>query len=213
MMRARATLCALLMGIIVIGPTYAEQARVIGITDGDSITVLTADKQQIKVRLAHIDAPEKGQAFGNASKKALSAMCFGKEVSLNVTDTDRYGRKVCEVKVGSVDVNLEMIRQGMAWHFKKYSSSKPHAEAEIEARNAKRGIWSDPGVIPPWEYRANGNSAVKREPVNSEDGTPLYWLNTSSNTRHNSRCKYFNKTKRGRLATASEGKACGICGG
>jgi hypothetical protein len=99
--------------------------------------------------------------------------------------------------------NLQLVKEGLAWHYVKYSDSKELAAAEKGARQAKAGLWSDPAAVPPWEYRAK-----KRAPATGER-----WLNTSSNVRHNSTCKYFRKTKRGRHCEADEGKACGICGG
>jgi endonuclease YncB( thermonuclease family) len=93
---------------------------VVGVSDGDTITVLDDAKAQHKVRSAGIDAPEKGQAFGERSKQSLSALVFQKRVEARCHKRDRYGREVCAVFVNLPDVGLQHIRQGMAWHYKDY---------------------------------------------------------------------------------------------
>ena len=92
----------------------------VGVSDGDTITVLDDAKTQHKVRLAGIDAPEKGQAFGEQSKQSLSTLVFQKRVEAHCHKKDRYAREVCAVFVSLRDVGLEQIRQGMAWHYKEY---------------------------------------------------------------------------------------------
>jgi endonuclease YncB( thermonuclease family) len=94
--------------------------RVVGISDGDTITVLDADRKQHKIRINGIDVPERGQAFGERSKQNLSALVFQKRVEARCHKRDRYGREVCAVFVSLRDVGLEQIRQGMAWHYKEY---------------------------------------------------------------------------------------------
>ena len=103
-------------------------AKVIGITDGDSITVLTEDKQQIKIRLEGIDCPEMKQEFGTKAKQATSDLCFGKDVAIQKTGVDRYGRTLAIVYVGDICVNKRLIELGMAWHFKKYNSDQELAK-------------------------------------------------------------------------------------
>jgi endonuclease YncB( thermonuclease family) len=133
------------------GPTHTW--RVVGVTDGDSITCLTGDKQQVKVRLNAIDAPERGQPFANKSKQALSDMVFGKDVEVEELGTDKYKRVIARVMVGGADVNHEMVAKGMAWHYVKYDDSRVLREAEQSARTAKLGLWADPHATPPWEWR------------------------------------------------------------
>jgi endonuclease YncB( thermonuclease family) len=84
------------------------------VSDGDTLIVLTPEKQQIKVRLAEIDAPEKSQAYGQRSKQSLSDLAFGKQARVEKQDRDRYGRVVGKVYVGSLDVNAEQVKRGMA---------------------------------------------------------------------------------------------------
>ena len=130
-------------------------AKVIGISDGDTMEVLFRDKP-IKIRLAHIDAPEKRgtQPFGNNSKKALSDLCFGKIVTVQSEKYDRYKRLIAVIITDkNKNVNKEMLRLGMAWHYKKYSTSEKLAALEYEARKNKIGLWSAPGAVAPWEWR------------------------------------------------------------
>ena len=101
---------------------FAEEiiGRIVGVADGDTLTILVNEHEQIKVRLAEIDAPEKAQPFGQRSKQSLSAMCFGKDAVLQKTDTDRYGRTVAKVYCAGVYANAEQIRVGLAWAYRKY---------------------------------------------------------------------------------------------
>ena len=127
-------------------------ARVVGVADGDTITVLQ-DHQQIRIRLDGIDCPEGGQAFGKRAKQFTSELVFAKDVTISPRDVDRYGRTVARVSVGDTDVSLELVRAGFAWHYKRYSADPILSKAEIEARNAKAGLWADPHAIAPWDFR------------------------------------------------------------
>lgn len=127
-------------------------ARVVGVADGDTITVLR-NEQQIRIRLDGIDCPEGGQAFSNRAKQFTSTLVFSREVTISPRDVDRYGRTVARVYVDNKDVSLELVKAGMAWHYKRYSSDPVLAQAEIDARNAKAGLWADPHAIAPWEWR------------------------------------------------------------
>jgi len=134
---------------------FAEEiiGRVVGVTDGDTLTVLVNGHDQVKVRLAEIDAPEKSQPFGQRSKQSLSDMCFHKNAVLQTTDIDRYGRTVAKVYCSGVDANAEQIRVGMAWAYRKYLHDQSLLGLENEARAAKRGLWVDNDQMPPWEFR------------------------------------------------------------
>lgn len=125
----------------------------VGVSDGDTLTCLTAKKQQVKVRLYGIDAPEREQPYGNRSKQALSDLVFGKDVEVEDRGTDKYKRTIGRVTVGSVDVNREMVAKGMAWHYMRYDQSQKLADAEKAARAAKAGLWADSHACPPWEWR------------------------------------------------------------
>ncbi len=126
--------------------------KVVAVADGDTITVLR-DKEQVKVRLAEIDAPEKAQAFGNRSKQSLSDMCFGKIATLADKGKDRYGRTLARVTCADIDANAEQVRRGMAWVYDRYVTDRGLYSIQDEARAAKRGLWADVNPVPPWEWR------------------------------------------------------------
>lgn len=198
----------LTVGIVLAAPPKVVDTltgKVIGVTDGDTVKVLV-NRQTIKVRLEGIDAPESSQSFGTKSKQALSKMVFGKSVTVKKTGEDRYGRTLGIIMVGDVDANAKMIEDGWAWHYKKYNDEERLAKLESLARKAKRGLWADANPLAPWEYRA-------RKKAQSNTSATMFWLNTSSNVRHNENCEYFKNTKRGRICGPDDGKACGRCGG
>jgi endonuclease YncB( thermonuclease family) len=147
-------------------PTMAEEiaGHVVGVSDGDTLTMLTEAKKQVKVRLAEIDTPESGQPYGSRAKQALSDLVYRKAVRVVVQDTDRYGRTVGRVYVGTQDINAEMIRQGAAWVYRQYSRDPLLLPIEQEARNAKRGLWALPEAerTPPWEWRAAERSTPRK---------------------------------------------------
>jgi endonuclease YncB( thermonuclease family) len=122
--------------------------------------VLTSAKQQLRVRIAWIDAPEKSQAFGSRAKQAMSELLFGKDVELEPYTIDRYGRLVAVVYVDGVDAGLELLKQGMAWVYDRYvSEASPeirasYRAAQAAAQSGKLGLWQDPEPVPPWLYRA-----------------------------------------------------------
>lgn len=134
--------------------------RVVGVADGDTITVLDDTKTQHRIRLVGIDAPESGQPFGQASKQSLSKMVYGKEVSVLWEKQDRYGRilgKVVHPSWG--DVNLAQVKAGMAWHYKRYMADQSaedrmlYANEETSARQTRKGLWADNNPTPPWDWR------------------------------------------------------------
>ncbi|GGL95276.1 hypothetical protein GCM10009425_02850 [Pseudomonas asuensis] len=129
--------------------------RVVGVHDGDTLTCLTSQKKQLKVRLAEIDTPESKQPYGTRAQQALSGMVFGKDVRLEVQDTDRYGRKVARVYQDKTDVNAEQVKSGSAWVYRQYLKDKSLLALEADAKAAKRGLWALPESerMPPWEWR------------------------------------------------------------
>ena len=133
--------------------------RVVGVSDGDTITVLDREKTQHKVRLAGIDAPESKQAFGQASKKHLSDLVYDRDVSLDCGKTDKYKREVCVVMVDGHDANLAQVAAGMAWWYRKYQREQTaqqrtdYEAAETVARGGRVGLWQDGDPEPPWEWR------------------------------------------------------------
>lgn len=140
-------------------------ARVVGVFDGDTLTVLTAEKRQMKIRLHGIDAPETGQDFGARAKRAASDLAFGKDVTVRERDEDRYGRTVAEVILPDKrSLDREMVREGLAWCYREYApADRDLASLEAEARAAKRGLWSQSGAVPPWDWRRSNIHATIRK--------------------------------------------------
>lgn len=136
---------------------YADfTGRVVSIADGDTLTVLV-DRQQVKVRLVEIDAPEKSQAFGTRSKQSLSDMCFDKQAQVQDKGKDRYGRTLGRAYCVGVDANAEQVKRGVAWVYDKYVTDHSLYRLQDEAKEEKRGLWIDPNPMPPWEWRHRSN--------------------------------------------------------
>ena len=160
----------LIVSALLIGNAYADSLLgvVVGVSDGDTITVLDSERQQHKVRLGGIDAPEKAQPFGQRSKENLSRLVFNKEVAVDWTKRDRYGRIVGKVMVQpsdcptcpkTLDAGQAQLSVGMAWWYRKYAKEQPpedrgrYESEEQEARVRRVGLWQDPDPVPPWEWR------------------------------------------------------------
>jgi micrococcal nuclease len=133
--------------------TLDIEGRVVGVHDGDTITVLTPAKVPVKVSLQGIDAPESKQPFGAKAKEALSGLVFGKDVIVMNKGTDRYKRTLGRVYCGQQDVNELMVGRGFAWRYVQYSNDRKLIEAERYAREHRRGLWADEEPVPPWEWR------------------------------------------------------------
>jgi len=135
--------------------TWAWSGKVVGVADGDTITALDNGRPE-KIRLYGIDRPEKGQAFGKKAKQFTSDMVFGKVVEVKRIGTDKYGRTVALVAVGVRLLNEELVKAGLAWVY-DYYCSEPICETwksfQLRAKLDKRGLWRDPGPVPPWEFR------------------------------------------------------------
>jgi endonuclease YncB( thermonuclease family) len=134
--------------------SHRIEGRVIGVADGDTLTLLV-DREQIRIRLAQIDAPEFNQPYGTRAKRALSALAFRKWARVEVVDIDRYGRSVGEVFIDGIDVNRAMVREGHAWAYTKYLYTPEIIELEDAARAANKGLWALPEGQrePPWIWR------------------------------------------------------------
>jgi endonuclease YncB( thermonuclease family) len=143
-------------------------ARVVRVTDGDTITVLDSSKQQQKIRLNAVDAAERKQPFGTRSRENLARYVARRDAHLDCPKVDRHGRKVCKVWVQpadcprcgpTLDVGLAQITDGMAWWFRRYADEQTaedrgrYERAEDQARLRKRGLWADDNPVPPWEWR------------------------------------------------------------
>jgi endonuclease YncB( thermonuclease family) len=141
--------------------------RVLRVTEGDTIVVLDDSNSQHKISLTGVDASERGQAFGTKSKERLSDSVAGEVVVVQYDNYDRHGRVLGKVLLSGEDVNLEQIRAGLAWHYKKYEGEQTvadrvaYSDAEMEARRNRRGLWGDSRPMPPWDYRKDGRQQQK----------------------------------------------------
>lgn len=148
-------LLSVLLAAIFIGQACAVEltGRVVAVADGDTLTLLV-DRQQMRVRLAEIDAPERKQAFGNRSRQSLHELCHGKAAQVQDNGQDRYGRTIGYVTCAGIDVNAQQVRRGLAWVFDRYSrNDSPLYALQDKARSARAGLWADPQPVAPWEWR------------------------------------------------------------
>ena len=197
---------------------FAEEftGKVVGVADGDTITVLH-DKTQVKIRLQAVDCPEKAQPFGTKAKQFTSEMVFGKIVTVKVATKDRYGRTVAWIDVGGKSLNEELLRAGFAWHYKQYDKSEKLAKLEQEARAAKRGLWADANPTPPWEWR-HGKQQKPECKVPTDCAIRLcccQWVAFAKNgplpEKCSLRCRCANPSTKPQGATCSEGR-CQVVG-
>jgi micrococcal nuclease len=130
-----------------------QTVRVIGVKDGDTIECRTISGPPQTIRLSGIDAPEKKQPFGERAKQYTSKTVMGKTVVIETYGRDRYGRIIADVRVRSGTLNEELVRNGLAWWYQKYSHDRRLRDAEFFARKQKVGLWTDTTPQPPWEYR------------------------------------------------------------
>lgn len=152
---------ALLIALAVAAPAAAAEStgKVIGVADGDTLTLLDADKNRHRIRLDGIDAPERSQPFGQRARQSLASLAHGRIAQAHCGKVDRYGRAVCRVTVDGVDVGLEQIRRGLAWHYVRYAGEQgaadrtAYAQAERAARSSGTGLWSYRDPTPPWDFR------------------------------------------------------------
>lgn len=179
-------------------------ARVVGISDGDTITVLSSEKKQTRIRLYGIDVPESGQDFGSRAKQTASELAFGKTVTIRERDKDRYGRTVAEVILpDGRSLNHEMTVRGLSWWYSKYA---PHdlelQRLEAEAKAAHVGLWSQPNPIPPWEWRQGVGVPVTAGVVG----------NLKSHVYHKASCRAVTAMKESNkieFATVQDAEAAG----
>lgn len=143
-------------------PKKNTKYKVIKVKDGDTIVILV-DNRELGIRLNHIDCPEKKQPFGTKAKQFVSDACFGEKISLvHHNKYDRYGRLIAEVILpNGKNLNKELVRNGLAWHFIKYSTDMEYAQLELSARKKKINIWTEKNPIAPWNWRKSKNNPIK----------------------------------------------------
>ncbi len=186
----------LLVAFSLFGQSF--QAKVVGISDGDTITVYDGG-QQTRIRLEAIDCPENGADFSSRAKQLTSDLVFGKQVRIEGKERDQYGRLVARVFVGDTDVSLSLVEAGLAWHYKQHSDDPVLAAAEVVARAKELGLWSLPNPTPPWEFRS-GTANV---------GPPRsgpYHGNARSKVFHAPGCQHYD-CKNCTVILASKGQA------
>jgi endonuclease YncB( thermonuclease family) len=201
----------------------AFQGKVVKVTDGDTVEVLSAGNQLTKVRLYGIDAPEQSQDFGQKSKEFVLDVAANKTVEVEAIDTDRYGRTVGVVHIGGTILNAEIVTAGLAWYYAQYCKKTFCGEwqqLESQARSNKIGLWTDPKPQPPWEFRreAKESRPVKDTIVNTApDAAGSFHGNVSSQKFHRQGCKHYNcksctATFKGRQEAINSGyEPCGLC--
>ena len=145
-------------------PVPKDVYKVVKIKDGDTIELLSSDFQNITVRLAGIDCPEKSQAYGKAAKQFTALLCFGKDVKILGDEHDRYGRTVATILLtDGKNVNYELVRNGYAWQYKAYSDDAELARLEQYARDNRLGLWQDSNPVAPWNFRRNKTKKKPRK--------------------------------------------------
>ncbi len=183
----------LLPGVFTNKPLKELDTVCVRVSDGDTINI-NVNGETKKVRLLGIDAPELKQSFGAESQEYLSGLILNKRITVKGNAEDKYGRLLGTVYLNGENINLTMIRQGMAWDFKQYNAGREYTAAEEEAVAARRGLWSDPAPLAPWEFR-HPEKYGEIERIATESNRPeavnaLYWISNSGKT-HNRNCKQF----------------------
>lgn len=161
-------IAGIVLGIAVPTSSTASQitGRVLAIADGDTLTVLDDGRVAHRLRIDAIDAPERTQPYGQRARRSLAGLAHGRPATADCPKTDRYGRAVCRVVIDGVDVGLEQLKRGLAWHYLRYAHEQPaalraeYARAEEAARDQRAGLWSSAAPIAPWDYRRNPRIAV-----------------------------------------------------
>lgn len=143
---------------------------VVGVADGDTITVLDAMQRQHKIRFAFVDAPEKAQPYGQAAKQALAAKVFRQQVSIDVIEQDKYGRNVGRVWLNGEDINYSQLAEGLAWHYQFFARKNQSQDefarydaAQQQAQQQRLGLWQGVRPVPPWDFRRARKQAADGE--------------------------------------------------
>ena len=141
--------------------------KVIGIMDGDTFKLLTKDATTVKIRLANIDCPEKKQPFSTNAKRFVSEAIFNKNVTVEILKKDRYRRLIANVFYGdSINLNHQLVKNGLAWHYVKYSKDTLLQSLEDSAKKNRLGLWQELNAISPWQWRANKKEASRLKKLN-----------------------------------------------
>jgi endonuclease YncB( thermonuclease family) len=196
--RLYAAVVVLLWYLLVLLEASTDQftGKVVGISDGDTISVLREGKA-VKVRLHGVDTPEKAQAFGTQARKLTGDLAFQQVVTVVIRDTDRYGRGVGEVLLpDGRSLNQELVKAGMAWWYRQYAPNDTTlAQLEAEAHAARRGLWADTHPGPPWEWRKEqrASSTVASTPTDELPSARAVIGNKRSKVYHEPACPDYAK--------------------
>jgi endonuclease YncB( thermonuclease family) len=219
----------LLLALVYLCPVVEGQrisGRVVKVSDGDTFTLLDENNSQIRVRLYGIDCPEKGQDFGERARLKTAEYIAGKTVSVDVIDTDRYGRKVGIVHVGGSALNEILVTNGLAWNYEAYNKLylERYRNIERQARAARIGLWSQSNPVAPWEYRRGSSSKSEDTKKTAERTKPdlksqkvIICLGKSAYTYHRHSCGGLSRCRSGTATiTVSDAKSrgyrpCKIC--
>jgi len=184
-----AALIAITCSVGIAAITWTGKA--VAIQDGDTIEVLQGNKPH-RIRLYGIDCPEHHKDFGKKAKQFTSDMVFGKVVNVEPLDIDRYGRTVAEITINGKSLNKELVKNGLAWWYRKYSpSNKELEELENHAREARKNLWSLSDPVPPWEFRRTGSGTTVSD-NKYQTAQVGYHGNVKSKILHRPGCQYYN---------------------
>ncbi|MDR0659204.1 MAG: thermonuclease family protein [Prevotellaceae bacterium] len=180
---------------------------VVAVSNGDTFTLLTDGNKQHKVRLHGVDCPEKNQAYGQKVKDFTSDLIFGKDVVVEITDTDKYGRIVGITYVDGKVLNEELLSAGYAWHYKQYSDSEWYALLEAKARVERQGLWADTRPIPPWDFRKSKATSASK----SKSASVAYVLVCSNGkSYHTPTCSIVARCSDTKRYSEKDAKAKGL---
>lgn len=172
--------------------------RCIKVYDGDTIEVKYED-EVMDLRLDGIDCPEESQDFHKEAKQLTSNMVLGKDILVEIISSDQYGRYVSRITSGYKDLSLELVKSGLAWHYKRYSSDENLASAENAAKAKKKGIWSMAAPIPPWDFRQKSfNQMMAPYPVSVDSPAekPLVYITIHGECYHLETCESIQGDKK-----------------
>lgn len=188
--------------------------KCIAVSDGDTATIQTREGERIIVRFQGIDAPEKGQEYGQESREKLTALILGKRVRVAVIGKDRYKRTLGHVYLGKRRICTEMVAGGYAWHYEYFAPDDTElAKAQRQARAARSGLWQSKAPLPPWEWRkAKRNASGGKQEHRSTPADGKYWVSKAGKI-HNQSCEAYGISQSGTYTNDPQGVNCKACGG
>lgn len=146
-------LTLLLLFIPLLLSAHTLKGKIVRVTDGDTVVLLDSTNTQHRIRLNGIDAPERGQPYGTKATNFVKELAAGKQATVEYENKDRYGRILGTLYVGDKNINEELLKAGLAWHYKFYNKDKRLADLEKEAKEKKLNIWSEKNPIEPYRWR------------------------------------------------------------